>query len=63
MTKPEKQSLRGNFDTSIGDNLMVVFEKCNPNNTLNITCKSKDEINKFMKGKYIVLLVNQVKFR
>ena len=49
----------GNFDTAIASNLMVVFEKCDPNER---SCKPEAEIQKWMTFKYIFTLENHKKF-
>ena len=61
LQKPQDIRLWGNYDTANTNNLMIVFEKCS-NATSSVTCKSNEEILKWMKSKYLVTLVNQKKF-
>lgn len=53
--------LWGNYDTGDAKNFMIVFEKCK-NATSSVTCKSNEDINKWMKSKYLITLLNQKKF-
>ena len=53
-------SINGNYDSSLGTNLMVVFEKCDPNKAPK--CKDETDINKWMKSKYIVTVSNTKHF-
>ena len=55
----EPYGLVGNFDTATGSNLMVIFEKCDRTKR---TCKSEEQIEAWMKYKYIFTLENQKKF-
>ena len=54
----------GNFNTYKADNLMVVFEKCNPDDHLEDPefCKSDEEIIEWFDGKYILSLENEKRF-
>ena len=62
LTNPERDlKMFGNYDTSIAANLMVVFDKCN-NKTSSVPCKSKEEIDEFMKFKYMIALWNSRNF-
>lgn len=49
--------IAGNFDSRAANNLMVVLEKCD-NKTSGGTCKSQEEIDKWMAWKYILLAQN-----
>ena len=49
----------GNYDSYSAENLMVVFELCDPDKT---TCKSEQKIKEWIKSKYIVTLTNQRDF-
>ena len=62
LVNPERDlSLFGNYNTEVAKNLMVVFDKCN-NATSTITCKSPEEINKFLEFKYLLALFNTNQF-
>ena len=61
LDEPEKLVLRGNYDSQIASNLMVVFDKCN-NATSKVTCKSEEEIHDYMKYKYLMSVVNTRRF-
>lgn len=58
----EDYSIAGNFNTGIGANLMVVFERCVGNTSEGLPCKSPAEIEEWMRFKYIFTLENEVKF-
>ena len=55
----EPYTLLGNFDTSVGGNLMAIFEKCDRTER---TCKSEEEIEAWMSWKYIYTLENRRRF-
>ena len=61
LDEPEKLVLRGNYDTQVASNLMVVFDKCN-NVTTEGQCKSEEEIQAFMEYKYLMSIVNTRRF-
>ena len=50
-------SIMGNFDSSAVSVVMVVLETCN-NETSTVTCKSQDEIDEYLKFKYIYFAQN-----
>ena len=54
--------LLGNFDTTTARNVMIVFERCDVNNKVGITCKSDSEINQWMHNKFIIVLLNSKSF-
>ena len=45
----------GDFDTNIANNLMISFTECDP--TLRY-CKSREEIDKWLAFKYIIIAEN-----
>ena len=55
----EQFDIYGDFDTNIAQNLMVTFTKCDPAVR---TCKSNEEITKWLDFKYILLLENEQKY-
>ena len=55
----EDYQILGNFNTNMASNLMVVFEKCDPTQR---SCKSEEEIEKWMRFKYILILLNEKLF-
>ena len=61
LEKPKDVVLWGNYDSSEASNLMVVFEKCDPNDATRM-CKSEEEISAWMLEKYIIVFTNQKKF-
>ena len=53
--KPEDMYIYGDYDTSVGRMLQVFLERCtDPVNN----CKSEQEIDDFIMGKFLVLLTN-----
>ena len=54
--KLEELSIYGDFTSPQANNLMIVFEKCNP--TLENKCKSKEEIDAALEETYIVVVEN-----
>ena len=50
-------TVKGNFDSAAASNFMFVLEKCN-NETSNVTCKSPEEIEAWMKWKYFIVVQN-----
>ena len=53
--------LSGNFDTERARTLVLAFVKCDPKERS--TCKSETEVEKWMKGKFVVLIENTWTFR
>lgn len=56
----EPYNIFGDFNTYGTASLMVIFEKCDPSVR---TCKSEQEIEEWMKFKYIFTLENEKKFQ
>ena len=57
----EPYQIWGDYNSEITTNLLVVFEHCNrtaPGNN----CKSKEEAEEALKGKYIFALENERRF-
>ena len=52
--------LFGNYDTGVANNLMIVFEKCDPQK--NDFCKSEEEIYEWLSFKYFVVIENSKRF-
>ena len=52
----------GNYDTPKAENLMIVFEKCDPK-VSKITCKTNEEIDQWMFSKFFVLFTNKREFK
>ena len=48
------------FDSEFATNLMVVFERCD--DEVRSTCKTKEEVEEWMRFKYIVTYDNDKKF-
>ena len=61
LTNLEHYNTFGNYDTASGDNLMVIFEMCDPKKS-SIPCKSPEEIKQWMYYKYIVVFTNEKLF-
>jgi len=57
MCSDDNLKLRGDWDSPIGSQFIIQFEKCD-NSTANGTCKSDEEIREWMKSKYLYLLIN-----
>ena len=57
----QKDKLQGNYNTQKAKNIMIVFEKCD-SSWKDVTCKSEEDMKKWMTGKYFVVLSNQKKF-
>ena len=53
--------LRGNYDTTAARTVVINVYKCNP--SVRDTCKSEEEIDDFIRGKYIIILENNYKFK
>ena len=47
----------GNYDSSRTSNLAIVFEKCDKSKST-VPCKSEEEINEWMLGKYMAVFYN-----
>ena len=60
----EKMDLHGDFDSEKGKILQIVYEKCN-NETISPkgTCHSSENITDFLRGRYIIIYQNQVRFQ
>ena len=50
--------LRGNFDTNKTSNIRIKLNRC----TGKEYCKSEKEINDFIRGKYLMVYLNQIRF-
>ena len=57
----DKLVLFGNYNSPKARSLMVVFEECDPSWSP-VQCKEKDQIQEWMKDKYIIVLSNHEKF-
>ena len=57
--KPEDSYIYGNYDTSVGRLIRVFLDRCTKTEN---NCKSKEEINDFITGKYLTLLTNMIRF-
>ena len=55
----EDYSLYGDFSTNIASNLMIVFEKCDPENSKKLTCADDSVITEWMGFKYILAVENE----
>ena len=53
--------MHGDFDSARAANLMISFEKCDYEKTPS-QCESKEYIENWIQGRYIVVLTNQYKF-
>ena len=56
----ESLDLIGNFDQALASNLMITFIKCDPES--GIECKTDEEIEEWLEGKYFLTIVNEKKF-
>ena len=52
----EPYEIKGHYDSFTAANLMVVYEICNPEKR---TCKSKEQIEKYLEFTYILLVENR----
>ena len=59
--KQKELALWGNYDTTEAQNIMIVFEKCDPDLSP-VPCKNETEINEWLVFKYFVVMTNQKKF-
>ena len=58
LDNPEEHLLmKGNYDTEMAANLMIVFDICN-DATSSVKCKPQEEIDEFLKFKYLIGLWN-----
>ena len=55
----EAFNMYGHYDAGLARNLMIVFEKCNPDLR---TCKKEKEIREWLNFKYIVTVQNRNDF-
>ena len=53
----EELEIFGEFDSNQAQNLMIVFDKCDPEKR--DKCKSEAEINEVLQGSYIVIVENE----
>ena len=58
----QKFQIWGDYDSDRAQNLMIVFELCQPDPATGKVCKSKKEIDDFLLGKYIYVLENEKTF-
>ena len=61
LTEPNQLALWGNFDSDVGQNIGIGFQKCD-NATSTVTCKSDEQIRQWMRDKYIIVLTNLNEF-
>ena len=61
-TNKESYSIWGDYNSEKAQQLMINFYRCNPDDHDPGFCKSDDEFNDWLVGKYIVLLYNQIRF-
>lgn len=61
LKEPESLELWGNEDTSSLNNIMITFVPCS-NRTNEVVCQSKEKIDKWMRRKFIMILVNENEF-
>ena len=54
--------VNGNFDTSVANQLMIVFEKCDKKRSPQINCASETSIEQWMKFRYILTVENTKQF-
>ena len=56
--------INGNYNTDSAKNLMIVFEKCDPNERKKkgLKCKTEAEIDDWLLFKYILVLENGIEF-
>ena len=63
---PNEWYSSGNFDSTIAENIMIVFSTCNQTMETKaktgVVCKTKTEINDWMRFKYFITLTNEKKF-
>ena len=57
----EPVDLKGNYDTVTAKTLSIVLKRCDPE--VRSTCKSEDEINRWLSDKYIIMVENNPQFR
>ena len=50
--------ISGNFNTKSASQIRVYLNKCQGKDY----CKTEEEINKFIKGKYLIVYVNEIRF-
>lgn len=55
----ETYNLQGNYNTELAANLMVVFEICDSTKRI---CKTREEIDEWLRFKYIITLTNERTF-
>ena len=58
----ESMRIYGDFHSQSARTIHVQFMRCSNSTESEQICKSDEEITNFMKGKYILLLTNQIRF-
>ena len=61
LDNPEDLQIWGNYDTGSAANILVVLDKCDPLNSA-VTCKSEEEIQEWLRFKYILTTSNSKRF-
>ena len=56
--------IKGNYDTEVAVNLMIVFEKCDPVLRVKsgLKCKTEKQIEEWLLFKYILIIENSIQF-
>lgn len=62
-TDEREMMIKGDYNSNTAQQLIISFNRCHKDNSPPGTvCKSEKEINEFIRGKYLVLLTNQIRF-
>ena len=62
LERPEEISIWGDSDSlGLQQNLQLFFKRCS-NETNTVVCKSEQEIDEWLYGKYIIWIINDIKF-
>ena len=55
--------IRGDYNSNTAQLLIIAFNRCHPDNSPEgVVCKSDKEIDDFIRGKYLVVFNNEIRF-
>ena len=62
-TDQSDMMIRGDYNSQTAQILVIEFNRChNKTSADSVVCKSEQEINEFIKGKYLTILSNEIRF-
>ena len=55
--------VRGDYNSNTAQLLIIALNRCHPDNSPEgVVCKSDQEIDDFIRGKYLVIFNNEIRF-